>query len=95
MNDNAIGIIITIFMLLILGILSMWLGYLEGWNKGFHRGFYNGADSAEKRISKHDLKAKIIVNGNCMICGRLLTGNNLFICEECQKKSEVIKNEHE
>jgi hypothetical protein len=93
MNDNAIGIIITIFMLIILGLLSMGLGYLEGWDKGFHRGFYNGVDSAEKRISEHDLKAKIIVNGNCMMCGKPLTGNNLFICEECQKKNEVKKND--
>ncbi len=86
MNDNVIGIMITIFMLLILGLLSMWLGYLEGWNKGFRRGFYNGVDSAEKRI--HGLKAKIIANGCCMMCGKSLTGNNLFICEECQKKEE-------
>lgn len=84
-REEIIGFIIIVFMILILCLLSTWLGYLKGWDKGFHRGFFNGADSAEERISEHDLKAKIIVNGNCMICGKPLTGNNLFICEECQK----------
>lgn len=31
-------------------------------------------------------KAKIVVNGNCAVCGKPLTGNNIFICKECQGK---------
>lgn len=34
------------------------------------------------------IKFKIIVNGNCMICGKELTGDRIFICEKCSKKAE-------
>lgn len=34
------------------------------------------------------IKFRIIVNGNCMICGKELNEDRFFICEECSKKAE-------
>lgn len=31
---------------------------------------------------------KIIVNGNCVVCGKELTGNELFLCEQCREEDE-------
>lgn len=35
------------------------------------------------------IKREIIVNGDCAVCGRPLTGNRIFICEECQRKAKA------
>lgn len=32
---------------------------------------------------------KIIVNGNCMLCGKELKGDEIFFCKKCEKKGEV------
>ncbi len=32
------------------------------------------------------MRVEIIANGNCMLCGKSLSGNRLFLCEECEKK---------
>lgn len=34
------------------------------------------------------IKFKIIVNGKCVVCGKDLTEDRIFICEECAKKAE-------
>ena len=34
------------------------------------------------------IKFKIIVNGKCMVCGKDLTEDRIFICEKCSKKAE-------
>lgn len=36
---------------------------------------------------KFQHKAEIVVNGNCVVCGKPLTDSNLFLCEECQRKA--------
>jgi len=33
---------------------------------------------------------KIITNGNCLICGKELSENRLFLCKECEIKQEQI-----
>lgn len=32
--------------------------------------------------------AQIVVNGNCAICGKELSGSNIFICADCQRNIE-------
>ena len=32
------------------------------------------------------IKFEIVVNGNCAVCGKPLTGNRFMICEECEGK---------
>ena len=34
-------------------------------------------------------KHEIIVNGGCAVCGRPLTGNRIYVCEECQRKAKA------
>ena len=34
------------------------------------------------------IKFKIIVNGKCVVCGKDLIEDRIFICEECAKKAE-------
>lgn len=36
-------------------------------------------------------EANIIENGRCVICGKPLKGNRLFVCEDCSKKMETEK----
>lgn len=31
---------------------------------------------------------QVIVNGNCAKCGKPLSGNRIFICEECEEQSK-------
>ena len=33
-------------------------------------------------------KSKVVANGNCIVCGKPLGGNRLFVCEECGAKLE-------
>lgn len=32
------------------------------------------------------INVKYIVNGNCVICGKKLNKNKIFLCEECKEK---------
>lgn len=34
------------------------------------------------------IRFEIIVNGKCVVCGKDLTKDRIFICEECSKKAE-------
>lgn len=34
-------------------------------------------------------KAEVVVNGNCMICGKKLNCGRLFICKECESKTVI------
>ena len=43
-----------------------------------------GADMRERK------DFQVIVNGNCTICGKPLSGNRIFICEECEEQSNGI-----
>ena len=36
---------------------------------------------------------QVIVNGNCTKCGKPLSGNRIFICEECEEQSKENYNE--
>lgn len=40
----------------------------------------------EEKQNEKDLQVKAIVNGNCMMCGKELSGDKIFFCEECEKK---------
>lgn len=31
---------------------------------------------------------QVIVNGNCTKCGKPLSGNRIFICEECEEQNK-------
>lgn len=31
---------------------------------------------------------KLVVKGNCPVCGREIDGDNIFLCKECQKKQK-------
>lgn len=33
------------------------------------------------------LKAKIIVKGNCMMCGKPIDSDNIFFCKECERRN--------
>ena len=46
-----------------------------------------GADMRERR------GFQVIVNGNCTKCGKPLSGNRIFICEECEEQSKESYNE--
>lgn len=37
-------------------------------------------------MDANKVKSKIIVNGNCILCKKKLSGNRIFFCEECEKK---------
>lgn len=37
-------------------------------------------------MDANKIKAKIVVNGNCIICKKELSGNKIFFCEECEEK---------
>lgn len=41
------------------------------------------------------MKAKIIVNGNCMLCKKELNGDRIFFCKECEKKAKEKEKEIE
>ena len=41
-----------------------------------------GADMRERK------DFQVIVNGNCTKCGKPLSGNRIFICEECEEQSK-------
>lgn len=53
-----------------------------------------GVDYAEEQIIRKVFNAipsadrphKVVSNGNCAICGKPLSGDRVFICEECSKK---------
>lgn len=42
-----------------------------------------------KNIVSRIPRAKIITNGNCLICGKELSKNRLFLCKECEKKQDA------
>lgn len=44
-----------------------------------------------KQAEQEERRAVIIVNGNCVICGKPLSGNRLFLCEECEEKEKDTK----
>jgi len=33
--------------------------------------------------TESNIRVEIIVNGNCMLCGKPLSGTRLFLCEGC------------
>ena len=41
-----------------------------------------GADMRERK------DFQVIVNGNCTKCGKPLSGNRIFICEECEEQNK-------
>lgn len=43
------------------------------------------------------IKAKVVVAGNCLLCGKPIDDNNIFICNDCKKKQEeksMTREEH-
>lgn len=42
----------------------------------------------EKKENSYHTDIEIVSNGNCMICGKPLSGNKLYVCEECKKRIE-------
>lgn len=34
------------------------------------------------------LKAKVIVKGNCVVCGKPIDSDNIFLCKECERRNE-------
>lgn len=42
-------------------------------------------------MDANKVKAKIIVNGNCLLCKKGLSGERIFFCEECEKKIKEYK----
>ena len=41
----------------------------------------------EKMASQTTLQARVVVGGNCAVCGKPLT-KGIFLCDECQKKAK-------
>lgn len=46
-------------------------------------------EAVKEKMQKTTMVGKVVVGGNCVICGKPLA-QGIFVCEECQQK---IKNE--
>jgi len=42
-------------------------------------------------MGNKNLGIKVIVNGNCMICGKPLDNGRIFLCETCEKKEKEYR----
>lgn len=42
-------------------------------------------------MGNKNLKFKVIVNGNCMMCGKPLSGERIFLCETCEKPEKEYR----
>lgn len=42
-------------------------------------------------MGNKNLGIKVIVNGNCMICGKPLNNDRIFLCETCEKKEKEYR----
>ncbi len=41
----------------------------------------------EYECKERKKKSEVVVNGNCMICGKQLNRGRLFVCKECDGKT--------
>ncbi len=44
------------------------------------------AEEYEKKDEECPIRFEIVVNGNCAVCGKPLTGDRFMICKECEGK---------
>ena len=50
----------------------------------------NEPEESEVQEADNKYEAKVIIRGNCMMCGKELT-EGLFFCKECEDKAKIRK----